>query len=92
MLPAVKLSGSFTGSETVTRTITADNNTSNAKINHTSLRAAKCRLSFDVITFPSGCLVTLSLPVGNPTSGSCLVSLFVILRGVVWRLSSEDER
>ena len=92
MLLVVMFCGSFIGKGTVTRRITADNSTRNANTNQMNLRATSFHFSFDVITvsFP-GVLTTLSLSRG-PSDRRFLWPVVMILRGMLWRLSSEDER
>ena len=92
MLLVVMFCGSFIGKGIATRITTADNNTSNANMNQMSLRATSFHLSFDVIIVSlSVVLTTLSLPRGLAERSS-LWSVLVTLRGMWWRLSSEDER
>lgn len=92
MLLVVMFCGSFIGKGTATRRITADNSTRNANTSQMSLRATSFHFSFDVIIVSlPGVLTTLSFSRG-PSERSSLWPVVMTLRGMLWRLSSEDER
>lgn len=81
------------GKGITTRMITADNKTNNANMKHTSLHAIKFLFSCKVILFPPIPDFLEALSLSKVSSGKRgLFLTFMVLSGVVWRLSRDDER